>query len=65
LGESDALGAPKGEKPPADAIGAALMKPTIEDVPQRWPVLKRVNSSRADDGDGTLIEKIDPNEGAS
>jgi len=34
---------------------AALMKPASEDVLQRWPVSKRVNSSRADDTDPTLI----------
>jgi putative SOS response-associated peptidase YedK len=28
---------------------AALMKPANEDVLQKWPVSKRVNSSRADD----------------
>jgi putative SOS response-associated peptidase YedK len=39
---------------------AALMKPASEDLLQKWPVSKRVNSSRADDGDATLIEKIDP-----
>jgi putative SOS response-associated peptidase YedK len=38
---------------------AALTKPAAEEVLQRWPVSKRVNSSRADDGDATLIETID------
>jgi putative SOS response-associated peptidase YedK len=38
---------------------AALMKPADEDVLQRWPVSKRVNSSKADDGDATLIDRID------
>jgi putative SOS response-associated peptidase YedK len=38
---------------------AALMKPAGEPVLQRWPVSKRVNSSKADDSDATLIEKID------
>lgn len=33
-----------------------LMKPADEDVLQRWPVSKRVNSSRAPDDDATLIE---------
>jgi putative SOS response-associated peptidase YedK len=37
---------------------APLMKPAADDVLQRWPVSKRVNSSRADDGDSTLIEPI-------
>ena len=36
---------------------AALMKPAFEDVLQKWPVSKRVNSSRADGDDATLIEK--------
>jgi putative SOS response-associated peptidase YedK len=35
---------------------AALMKPADEDILQRWPVSKRVNSSRAPDDDPTLIE---------
>jgi putative SOS response-associated peptidase YedK len=39
----------------------ALMKPAAEDVLQRWPVTKRVNSSRADDSDATLIDKTDLN----
>jgi hypothetical protein len=39
---------------PKDA--AALMKPAREDVLQRLPVSKRVNSSRAADDDGSLIE---------
>jgi putative SOS response-associated peptidase YedK len=38
---------------------AALMKPADEDVLQRWPVSRRVNSSRADDTDATLIDKIE------
>jgi putative SOS response-associated peptidase YedK len=42
---------------PNDA--AALMKPASEDLLQKWPVSRRVNSSRADDSDATLIEKID------
>jgi putative SOS response-associated peptidase YedK len=37
---------------------AALMKPTDDDTLQRWPVSKRVNSSRAADDDPTLIEPI-------
>jgi hypothetical protein len=35
---------------------AALKKPADEDILQRWPVSKRVNSSRAADDDPTLIE---------
>jgi putative SOS response-associated peptidase YedK len=38
---------------------AALMKPAAEDVLQKWPVSKRVNSSRTDDGDASLIEPIE------
>jgi putative SOS response-associated peptidase YedK len=38
---------------------AALMKPADEDVLQRWPVSRRVNSSRADDSDVTLTDKIE------
>jgi putative SOS response-associated peptidase YedK len=37
---------------------SALMKPTGEDVLQKWSVSKRVNSSRANDEDATLIEPI-------
>jgi putative SOS response-associated peptidase YedK len=37
---------------------AALMKPAPDDMLQRWPVSKRVNSSRAPDDDPTLIEPI-------
>jgi putative SOS response-associated peptidase YedK len=35
---------------------AELMKPADENTLQRWPVSKRVNSSRALDDDPTLIE---------
>jgi putative SOS response-associated peptidase YedK len=38
---------------------AALMKPAAESVLQKWPVSKRVNSSRAPDDDASLIEAID------
>jgi putative SOS response-associated peptidase YedK len=38
---------------------AALMKPAAEDVLQMWPVSRRVNSSRADGGDETLVGKVD------
>lgn len=37
---------------------AALMKPAAENLLQKWPVSKRVNSSRADGDDATLIEQI-------
>ncbi len=38
---------------------AALMKPAADDVLQMWPVSKRVNSSRADGDDATLIETVE------
>lgn len=38
---------------PKDA--AALLKPAGDDVLQRWPVSKRVNSSKAPTDDGSLI----------
>jgi len=37
---------------------AALMKPADEDVLQKWPVSMRVNSSRTDGDDATLIERM-------
>jgi putative SOS response-associated peptidase YedK len=40
------------------AAGTELLKPAAEDLLQRWPVSKRVNSSRASDDDSTLIEPI-------
>ena len=38
--------------------GAALLRPAGNDLLQKWPVSKRVNSSRASDDDATLIERI-------
>jgi putative SOS response-associated peptidase YedK len=38
--------------------GLELLKPAAEKLLQRWPVSKRVNSSRAPDDDPTLIDKI-------
>ena len=38
--------------------GLELLKPAAEDVLQRWPVSKRVNSSRAPDDDPTLINEV-------
>jgi putative SOS response-associated peptidase YedK len=38
--------------------GVESLKPAPNDFLQKWPVSKRVNSSRADDDDPTLIEKI-------
>ena len=37
---------------------AALMEPAAEDVLQKWPVSKRVNSSRTSDEDETLISQV-------
>jgi putative SOS response-associated peptidase YedK len=42
------------------AAGKELLKPAPEDTLQRWPVSKRVNTSRAPDDDPTLIEPIAP-----
>src|SRR4029077_211063 len=36
----------------------ALPKPAANEILQRWPVSKRVNSSRARDDDSTLMEPI-------
>ena len=38
--------------------GAELLKPVSHDYLQRWPVSKRVNSSKADADDPTLIEPV-------
>ena len=38
--------------------GVESLKPAPNDFLQKWPVSKRVNSSRADDNDSTLIDKI-------
>jgi putative SOS response-associated peptidase YedK len=39
--------------------GSELMRPAAGDVLQRWPVSKRVNSSRASDDDATPIDPIE------
>jgi putative SOS response-associated peptidase YedK len=39
--------------------GAGRLKPAPNDYLQRWPVSKRVNSSKADAEDATLIEKVE------
>ena len=39
--------------------GVEMLKPAADDVLQLWPVSKRVNSSRASDGDPTLIDRIE------
>ena len=40
--------------------GAEYLKPAPNDYLQRWPVSKRVNSSKADADDPTLIEQVAP-----
>src|SRR5262245_4626 len=39
--------------------GAELLKPVPNDFLQRWPVSKRVNSSKADADDVTLVDQTD------
>jgi putative SOS response-associated peptidase YedK len=39
--------------------GADCLKPAPNDYLQRWPVSKRVNSSKADADDATLIEPVE------
>jgi putative SOS response-associated peptidase YedK len=39
-------------------IGVEGLKPVANDYLQRWPVSKRVNSSKADKDDTSLIEPI-------
>ncbi len=39
--------------------GLEYLKPPPNDFLQKWPVSKRVNSSRADADDSTLIEKVE------
>jgi hypothetical protein len=41
---------------PCGEAGAGILKPAPNDYLQRRPVLKRVNSSKADADDATLIE---------
>ena len=38
--------------------GAGVLKPVPNDFLQRWPVSKRVNGSKADADDPTLIEAV-------
>ena len=40
------------------SAGVELLKPAANDVLRRWPVSKRVNSSRASDDDATLIDPL-------
>jgi putative SOS response-associated peptidase YedK len=39
--------------------GVEFLKPAPNNFLQKWPVLKRVNSSRADDEDATLIDLVE------
>ena len=39
--------------------GAEYLKPAPNDYLQRWPVSKRVNSSKADADDATLIKPVE------
>jgi putative SOS response-associated peptidase YedK len=39
--------------------GTEVLRPAPNDYLQRWPVSKRVNSSKADADDGTLIERVE------
>ena len=41
------------------AAGIELLKPAPNDLLRKWPVSKRVNSSRASDDDPTLIEEVE------
>jgi putative SOS response-associated peptidase YedK len=40
-------------------MGVEELKPAPDDYLQRWAVSKRVNSSKADRDDATLIEKVE------
>lgn len=42
----------------AGVAGTEILRPATNDVLQRWPVSKRVNSSRADAEDATFIEAV-------
>ena len=39
--------------------GVELLEPASNDLLQKWPVSKRVNSSRADDNDMTLVDRME------
>jgi hypothetical protein len=40
--------------------GVELLRPAADYLLQRWPVSKRVNSSKAPADDPTLIDRIEP-----
>jgi hypothetical protein len=44
--------------PSPGATGLDILKPAANNVLQRWPVSRRVNSSRASDDDASLIEAV-------
>ena len=39
--------------------GAELLEPAADEVLQKWPVSRRVNSSRTSDEDATLIDPVE------
>jgi putative SOS response-associated peptidase YedK len=39
-------------------FGVEMLNPAFNDMLQKWPVSKRVNSSRAPDDDPTLIDRV-------
>jgi hypothetical protein len=39
--------------------GVEYLNPVLNDYLQRWPVSKRVNSSKADADDPTLVEPVE------
>jgi putative SOS response-associated peptidase YedK len=41
------------------SAGLELLRPAAEDLLQRWPVSRRVNSSRAPSEDATLIQPVE------
>jgi putative SOS response-associated peptidase YedK len=43
----------------AGGAGAGLLKPAANEILQKWPVSRRVNSSRTSDEDATLIDWIE------
>jgi hypothetical protein len=51
-------GRPVGSRTALEA-GAEHLKPAPNDYLQRWPVSKRVNSSKTDADDATLIEQVE------
>jgi putative SOS response-associated peptidase YedK len=39
-------------------VGVEMLNPAPDDMLQKWPVSKRVNSSRAPDDDLSLIDRV-------